>query len=452
MTNDQLTHTVAEMYRLIDRYDADVSDFPYSPGAIFDRVRRIPYVRDSVRCNAGECVMRPAYGLHGGDCDDKAIIAGAALKRAGIPFRIVTTSYRDDGQMQHTYLEIAHADRWVPFDATYAHNRIGTEKPFTQKLTWDNPMLASHRHNVTTLEGYLGEPPAGTTPPINPAPGTGTGPPINAEAWTNLFQTLGQQVRGGSFSIRNAAIAASPMVFAAIGTHIMGPLGPLFGGFISGLLSLINMRGATQHLTQEESEQKALDMTDPFLELYNKLPQDGKAVVLEASENFFRSMWATYRTWWPQMDCNATWGCNSGYLERYRNHQHQTYPLLSTPYAVVKLGLNGRQQNPTAVAAGRVHVRENLFGPLYVFFRGKDLQHLTNDFNAEIKNRYQTLMIDPIIAFLKLRYNQTIEQFVGTGGGGTTPPAPPAPPASTGLSMPTILGIASLALMLFNKK
>jgi len=48
----------------------------------------------------------------------------------------VTTSYREDEQMQHVYLEAFIEGRWYPFDATYSGNIPFVEAPYTAKQTW----------------------------------------------------------------------------------------------------------------------------------------------------------------------------------------------------------------------------------------------------------------------------------------------------------------------------
>ena len=136
-----LSATVQHMYRMMDKHKADVKCMGWrSITDVFNGVRSLPYVPDAEapEClGAGECVKRPGYTLAlGGDCDDKAILAGAGLSNLGVPVRIVTTSYREDEQMQHVYLEAFIEGRWYPFDATYSGNIPFVEAPYTAKQTW----------------------------------------------------------------------------------------------------------------------------------------------------------------------------------------------------------------------------------------------------------------------------------------------------------------------------
>lgn len=136
-----LAGTVAAMYRLMQQYIPDVWNQGWrSVPEVFDGVKQVPYRRDETasECGgAGECVKRPGLTLAlGGDCDDKVVLAGAALAALGVPHRIVTTSYRPDGAMQHTYLEILANGDWLPFDATYPYNQLFVEAPYTRKEVW----------------------------------------------------------------------------------------------------------------------------------------------------------------------------------------------------------------------------------------------------------------------------------------------------------------------------
>ena len=137
-----LENTICQMYRLMHAYRSDVASLGWrSVSDVFSAVKALPYTRDhdAQEClGHGECVKRPGITLAtGGDCDDKVIVAGAALLNLGIPFRVVTTGYQPDGEMQHTYLEVFVEGRWRPFDATYPHNQLFVEAPYTAKQVWE---------------------------------------------------------------------------------------------------------------------------------------------------------------------------------------------------------------------------------------------------------------------------------------------------------------------------
>lgn len=136
-----LEATIQHMYRLMGQYIPDVQNLGWNSVAeVFNGVKDLPYRPDDTapEClGAGECVKRPGLTLVlGGDCDDKVVLAGAALLWLGYPVRIVTASYNADGQMQHTYLELYANGRWYPFDATYAGNVPFYEAPYTAKQVW----------------------------------------------------------------------------------------------------------------------------------------------------------------------------------------------------------------------------------------------------------------------------------------------------------------------------
>lgn len=136
-----LPATISQMYRLMQQHIPDVQKMRWrSVYDVYQAVQNLPYRSDATAPECGgavECVKRPAYTLVlGGDCDDKAILAGAGLLSLGVPVRIVTASYRPDGEMQHTYLEVFFQGQWLPFDATYPTGQIFTEAPYTNKEVW----------------------------------------------------------------------------------------------------------------------------------------------------------------------------------------------------------------------------------------------------------------------------------------------------------------------------
>lgn len=135
-----LTDTIGHMYRMIHKYTPEASGFGWQTlFDVYDGVRAVRYVRDeeAPECaGAAECLKRPTITrVLGGDCDDKVILAGAALNALGIPFRIVTAGYHGP-DMEHTYLEVHTSGQWLPFDATYPHQQIFQEQPYTVKQVW----------------------------------------------------------------------------------------------------------------------------------------------------------------------------------------------------------------------------------------------------------------------------------------------------------------------------
>lgn len=155
MTDDQLQYTVAEMYRIADQFRYDVTRYNLTtPDEVFNFVRSIPYSRDVDKCGSLECLQRPYFTVSGGDCDDKAIFAGACFYVLEIPWRFVTCSFRPDQEQEHIYLEIYVDGSWRPFDPTYPSNRIYTERTNTKKIIWSNPMpFKQGNYGVRTLEG-----------------------------------------------------------------------------------------------------------------------------------------------------------------------------------------------------------------------------------------------------------------------------------------------------------
>jgi hypothetical protein len=137
---NDLAVTISEMYRLADEYRGDIEGFNLqSVRDVFDYVKNIPFVPDAAT-GYDEFLRRPLTTINGGDCDDKTILSIVALSNIGVPARIVTTSYKLDGEMEHVYLEVFINGKWQPFDPTYKTNKIFWERPYTKKIIWSRKM------------------------------------------------------------------------------------------------------------------------------------------------------------------------------------------------------------------------------------------------------------------------------------------------------------------------
>lgn len=115
-------HTGALMVRLASRYHSDVAPFAgMAPTDFYDKLKRIPYNRDP---EATEFLQRPYFTLMGnrpgGDCDDKAIVAGAWAICNGYPFRYVAMGRYKDKPLHHVATDICMNGQWVHFDPTYS--------------------------------------------------------------------------------------------------------------------------------------------------------------------------------------------------------------------------------------------------------------------------------------------------------------------------------------------
>ena len=140
-----IDRTVSQMYRLASQYWTDVLPMGWTTvPEVFGAIRMLPYTVDAQAPECGgavECVKRPGLTLVlGGDCDDKAVLSGAAMNALNIPWHIVTSSGSPDLEMEHTYIEIVgELDgklMWLPFDATKPDLDLYTEHPYTAKITW----------------------------------------------------------------------------------------------------------------------------------------------------------------------------------------------------------------------------------------------------------------------------------------------------------------------------
>lgn len=242
----ELEYTIGEMYRLADKYTGDVERYDlHTVDQIFNAARRIPYVSDLGSCGEEECLKRPAYGYWEGDCDDKAIFSGAALRRIGVPFRFVTVAFSPTAEMSHVYLEIYRGGKWLPFDPTYIQNSLYRESPYAQKIVWPNPML-TRQYGVATLEGV--------------------GQVTEAIAIVGNLKTV-------LSSIQNILVNV-----------------PIIGGLF---------RGSTQHIDEDTAVAKQKEVGDNAIRLYDALDDNGKSLMAAQAKSFFVNyILPGWGNWW----------------------------------------------------------------------------------------------------------------------------------------------------------
>lgn len=125
--------TVAAMFGLINNHVGDMKKFAtMRPADFFKKLKMLPYRADP---KGNEFLQRPVSVMNGlspyRDCDDKAIMAGAYAKAAGIPYRIVIAGSHGVPRknffgkpvvaypFHHVFTEFMLGGEWVPFDATY---------------------------------------------------------------------------------------------------------------------------------------------------------------------------------------------------------------------------------------------------------------------------------------------------------------------------------------------
>jgi hypothetical protein len=138
-------NTLVNIFKLINAHYKDdylkVFD-SWSLEQIFNYIKRVPYVPDPVKVPISnnddiELLKSPYFTIYtGGDCDDKAILAGSILKRKGIPFRFAVVTNSPFKDYHHIYPEIYLGVTWVPFDATYNHNKIFDAAKYVKKKTY----------------------------------------------------------------------------------------------------------------------------------------------------------------------------------------------------------------------------------------------------------------------------------------------------------------------------
>lgn len=274
--NEQLSYTISEMYRLAYRYRDDLAPYRSQLNNIFDVfdfVREIPYVPDKASCGTAECLKRPKYGIIEGDCDDKSIVAASALYKLGVPFELVTVSYSPNLQAQHVYLQVLHNGKWYPFDATYSHSTLFTERPYTYKQRWSNPMP----FGVRVLEGQ----PLGIIPVAAASALIG-----KLEGVTNFLKS------------------------------------------IPGIGALL--KGKTQHVPHDVAEPKQKQAWEQISSVYDLLDAEGKKFYHDLHKKYYDDFRNAYGSWWDgwvnnrfnKQTQDPVWS-----NERYRNGFYGASPI-----------------------------------------------------------------------------------------------------------------------------
>jgi len=133
VTNEVLksrTQSVQKIKYLIFKYFNDFNFSRYSIYEFFDKVRKIPYQKDTKYL---ERVGRPLriLSLSGLDCKKKAVLMGSYAMQKNIKFRFVCSSVRPDKKIQHIFLQFLINGKWLNADATYKHLKFGQPKILT---------------------------------------------------------------------------------------------------------------------------------------------------------------------------------------------------------------------------------------------------------------------------------------------------------------------------------
>ncbi len=141
---EDVQQTAFNMYRIAYAWKDDMAAYAsYSMQELFDLLKKIPFNADP---DDTELLQRPFYTLNqigkGGDCDDKAICAGAWCHLNRLPFRFLAVSMQPDGQLHHVLTEIyvstyerPSQGTWIEFDPTYSFNVLGRPlKAYTNRL------------------------------------------------------------------------------------------------------------------------------------------------------------------------------------------------------------------------------------------------------------------------------------------------------------------------------
>ena len=129
--------TAFNMYRIAYAWRDDMAAYAsLSLNELFTLLKNIPFNADP---DDTELLQRPFYTLNqlgrGGDCDDKAICAGAWCHLNRLPFRFIAVAVTPATELHHVLTEIYYRGQWIEFDPTYAFNVLGRPlKPYTKRL------------------------------------------------------------------------------------------------------------------------------------------------------------------------------------------------------------------------------------------------------------------------------------------------------------------------------
>lgn len=320
--NDRLAYTVQEIYRLASEYQTDVV-----PGKltslrnIFDRVRTVPYRTDFDSCGEDECLKRPAFGLIEGDCDDKTIIAGAYFNRLGIPWRVKTVSYNSEGEMQHVYPEVLLSGQWMPFDATYSRNKLFTERPYTNSITWENPNMTQRNYGVLSLAG----------------------------------------------------LGFSPMVVLADVDSILSTLQklPIIGSFF---------RGKTEHQTYDESLAAQQGIFAQVVDLRRQLNEEGQARLDALAKSFWDNhVVPGWGTWWDA----AVQRLYNYWIQQpaWQGQEYRTAWYLSMPVFIFMFNEDKTRVAQSIESWYNVPVKTKVWDPITVWAQGQ-AQSSTNPYGS----------------------------------------------------------------------
>ncbi|NOR85657.1 hypothetical protein GQ473_06075 [archaeon] len=132
------------MYNLIELFSGDLKKIylkrsgrnvplqDLSLPDFFDLVRKIKYRKDHAPI---EVISRPKHILNlqglGMDCKKKALLIASYLKNAGVPYRLIGSSRKQNGRIHHVFVQGFINNQWENIDATYKHYKLFEKKQVT---------------------------------------------------------------------------------------------------------------------------------------------------------------------------------------------------------------------------------------------------------------------------------------------------------------------------------
>ena len=126
------------MGEFVERFCKDVKPYrDHSFEEWYNYVKSIPYVEDV----EAEIIARPLFIMEDqkADCKKKSILIASWCMLNEIPCRFVVMSNRISKQPHHIFTEVydLYLNEWIPADATYNSNRLGSKEKETYREEWE---------------------------------------------------------------------------------------------------------------------------------------------------------------------------------------------------------------------------------------------------------------------------------------------------------------------------
>lgn len=274
--------------------------------------------------------------------------------------------------------------------------------------------------------------------------GTPAGAPPGLTDWHEQVQSVTTQILTESDNAKKTVLnSALGIATAALPIPVVGWI--VAGSTAALALFGISIRGATQHVPESQTDQKATEFaTTKIRTMYNALPQDAKDQMFGFMDQWQDRMYRTFRTWWGRTNVQPP------YPEGKVLHDR-----------LASLLAHGQQwgiaaQDRTAQGGGTAdNLRGSDWDHIYPNNRGQMVQDNAGYYfttimhqadadsvNENMKVWYfdplDVMVLRPLDAYMLSKYNETVAQYENLGGTGVN--------TVSSAGMGTALGLALVAL------